>query len=75
VQTVLGEDPLGGHLSCFRGVAGKWRCAVVERRMVLPVQIEGGSRASLWPQASSGTTVDVSRPQLSMLWEGSMAAA
>jgi hypothetical protein len=46
VQTVLGEDPLSGHLFVFRGRRGHlakvlwWR-----RRRLLPVQQEIGPRA------------------------------
>jgi transposase len=39
VQTVLGEDPLSGHLFVSRGRRGHLaKGAVVERRRLLPVQ-------------------------------------
>jgi transposase len=70
VQTKLEEDPLCGHVFCFRGRRGDmvkllWHDG--DGLCLFQKRLDRGR--FVWPQAESGT-VSLSRAQLSMLCEG-----
>jgi transposase len=70
VQTKLEEDPLSGHVFCFRGRRGDlvkllWHDG--DGLCLFQKRLDRGR--FVWPQAESGT-VSLSRAQLSMLCEG-----
>lgn len=70
VQTVLEQNPLGGHVYVFRGRRGDlvkliWHDG--DGLCLFQKRLDRGR--FVWPQAESGT-VSLSRAQLSMLCEG-----
>jgi transposase len=70
VQTVLEQNPLGGHVYVFRGRRGDlikllWHDG--DGICLFQKRLDRGR--FVWPQASSGT-VSLTRAQLSMLCEG-----
>ena len=70
VQTVLEEDPYGGHVFVFRGRRGdlvKLLWWDGDGLCLFAKRLERGR--FVWPQAESGT-VSLTRAQLSMLLEG-----
>lgn len=70
VQTVLEEDPYGGHVFVFRGRRGdlvKLLWWDGDGLCLFAKRLERGR--FVWPQAETGT-VSVTRAQLSMLLEG-----
>jgi transposase len=70
VQTVLQQDPFGGHVFVFRGRRGdliKLLWWDGDGLCLFSKRLERGR--FIWPKAESGT-VSLSRAQLSMLLEG-----
>ena len=70
VQTVLTEDPYGGHVFVFRGRRGdlvKLLWSDGDGMYLLARRLERGR--FVWPQAESGS-IALSAAQLSMLLEG-----
>jgi transposase len=70
VQTVLEQDPYGGHVFVFRGRRGdliKLLWWDGDGLCLFAKRLERGR--FVWPQAESGT-VSLTRAQLSMLLEG-----
>src|SRR3954449_11590769 len=70
VQEVLRQDPLGGHLFCFRGRRGDLFEGYLARRQGrVPVHEEAGTEPLLWPSAADGA-VTISPAQLGYLLSG-----
>jgi transposase len=69
-QTVLQQDPFGGHVVVFGGAAAILSSCCGGMAMVFVFFLSGWSvDAFVWPQAESGT-ISLTQAQLSMLLEG-----